>query len=215
MGTGDSGGHVTITNNLVRDFGANGVTGAAGIYLDDNTSNVTVTGNVVGPPTEGAVSTGNLGATAFEIHNGNSNSISGNIVDLGDSGRDWTAVWYQDSGSMAGMGGNTFTGNTVISDFAGNQNTNFTGQTGYSYFQNSAGSNFSIADNDYFNYAGGQTRSDGQSMSDSSALLENPQLSGWTYQIANGSPVQNVSHVVGGWGPAGFVIPQTGTAPSA
>jgi hypothetical protein len=218
-GTGDSGGHVTISNNFVRDYGAAGITGAAGIYLDDNSSNVTVTGNVVAPATEGAVSTGNLGATAFEIHDGNNNTIFGNIADLGDSGRAFAAVWYQDSASAAGMGNNTFTGNVVISNFAGSQSTNFTGQTGYTYFENSAGSNFAIAGNAYFNYGGGQVRTDGQSASDSNPIMANPQISGSAYQIANGSPVfsapMSFSNIVVGWGPSGFVIPQSGTILSA
>jgi Ca-dependent carbohydrate-binding module xylan-binding/Right handed beta helix region len=218
-GTGDSGGHVTISNNFVRDYGAAGITGAAGIYLDDNSSNVTVTGNVVAPATEGAVSTGNLGATAFEIHDGNNNTIFGNIADLGDSGRAFAAVWYQDSASAAGMGNDTFTGNVVISNFAGSQSTNFTGQTGYTYFENSAGSNFAIAGNAYFNYGGGQVRTDGQSASDSNPIMANPQISGSAYQIANGSPVfsapMSFSNIVVGWGPSGFVIPQSGTILSA
>jgi len=216
--TGDSGGHVTITNNVVRDYGASGILGASGIYLDDNTSHATVTGNVVGPPTEGAVGTGNLGAAAFEIHDGNSNTISGNIADLGDSGRTWAAVWYGDSASAAGMGGNTFTGNIVTSGFTGHQNTNFTGQTGYTYFENSAASNFTIQNNIYHNYAGGQVRTDGATASDGNPIFENPKLGSWTYVLASDSPAYaspvNFQPIVGGWGPPGFVIPE-GTRPSS
>jgi hypothetical protein len=217
MHGGDQTSHVTVTNNFVRDYGGPGVTGAAGVYLDDNASHVTVTGNVIAPPTQGTVSTGNLGATAFEMHNGNSNVISDNIVDLGDSGRALAAVWFQDSASVAGMGGNTFTGNVVMSDFAGNQNTNFSGQSGYTFYENSSSSNFTINNNIYFNYAGGQVRTDGPSASDSHPTTENPQISGWTYQIASTSPVlaAGFAKIVGGWGPTGFAIPQTGTAPSA
>jgi hypothetical protein len=217
--TGDSGGHVTVTDNLVRDFGASGITGASGIYLDDNTSNVTVTGNVVGPPTEGTVSTGNLGATAFQVHDGNHNTISGNIADLGDSGRTFAAVWYNDSASMAGIGSNTFTGNVVISSFTGNQSTNFTGQGGYTYFENAAGSNFTIQNNIYYNYAGGQVRTDGAMASDSHPMFANPQLSGWTYHVATGSPALSapvaLPTIATKWGPPGFVIPQTGATPSS
>jgi Ca-dependent carbohydrate-binding module xylan-binding/Right handed beta helix region len=217
-GTGGSGGHVTVTDNFVRDYGASGITGAAGIYLDDNTSNVTVTGNVIAPPTEGDVSTGNLGATALEIHDGLNNQISGNIIDLGDSGRTLAATWFQDGGSLAGMSGNTFTGNVVISGFTGNQNTNFSGQTGFTFFENSPSSDFTIANNLYFNDAGGQVRTDGPTTSDSNPILGNPEISGPTYQIASGSPVfgspVNFASIVGGWGPPGFVIPQTGTVSS-
>jgi hypothetical protein len=217
--TGDNGGRAIITNNFVRDYAASGVTGAAGIYLDDNTSNVTVTGNAVGPPTEGAVSSGNLGATAFEIHDGNNDTISGNLADLGDSGREWTAIWYQDSSSAAGMLGNTFTGNILISGFTGNQNTNFTGQTGYSYFENSAGTNFTISDNVYHNYAGGQMRTDGQNASDHNPIFVNPKIRSLTYNVEDGSPTfrppVNFPHIIGSWGPPGFVVPPTRTTQSA
>jgi hypothetical protein len=217
-GTGGNGGDVTIANNFVENYGASGITGACGIYLDDNTSNVTVTGNVVAPPTEGAVSTGNDGAAGVEIHDGLNNHISGNIIDLGDSGRTLTALWFQDSASLAGMAGNTFTGNVVISNFTGNQNTNDTGQSGFTYFENSPSSDFTIANNVYFNEAGGQVRTDGPTASDSNPILENPAISGSTYQIASGSAVfgspVNFASIVGGWGPAGFVIPQTATVSS-
>jgi hypothetical protein len=216
-GTGESGGHVTVTNNFVRDYGALGITGAAGIYLDDNASYVTVSGNVVGPPTSGSVGTGNLGAVAFEIHNGNHNAVSGNILDLGDSGRSWAAIWYQDSATVAGMSGNTFTGNVVISGFFGNQNTNFTGRTGYTYFENAAAA-FKIENNLYYNYAGGHVRTDGPITSDSNPIFADPQIGGWTYHVADDSPAfrwpVNFPRIVGGWGPPGFVIPQDGTAPS-
>jgi hypothetical protein len=217
MHGGDQTSHVTVTNNFVRDYGAPGVTGAAGIYLDDNASHVTVTGNVVAPPTEGSVGAGNLGAAAVEIHNGNHNTISGNILDLGDSGRVWAAIWYQDSASIAGMAGNRFTGNIVVSAFIGIQHTNFTGQTGYTHFQN-VPSDFTIRDNVYHNRAGGQVRTDGPLASDSNPIFENPRISGWTYQIADGSPVfrpsVNFPRIVGGWGPPGFVIPRPGAASS-
>ena len=85
--TGDAGGHVTISNNFIGDYGAPGVAAVEGIYLDDNSSNVTVTGNIIAPPTEGAVGSGNdNNTTAIEVHNGNDNHISDNIIDLGDSG---------------------------------------------------------------------------------------------------------------------------------
>jgi hypothetical protein len=207
--------HVTVSDNYVRDFGGSGVTNANGIYLDDNASNVTVSGNVVGPA---AVGTGNS-AAAFFVHNGHDNHITGNIVDLGSSGGEYTVQWGHDGASIAGMGGNTFTGNVVVSNFTGNQNT-IGFLNGYSFIQSpdTPSSWYTIQNNDYFNYAGGQIRTDGPVAADSHPTFVNPQLSGWTYAEASGSPVLsspvNFAGIAGDWGPAGFVIPKTGAAPS-
>ena len=97
--TGDAGGHVTISNNFIGDYGAPGVAAVEGIYLDDNSSNVTVTGNIIAPPTEGAVGSGNdNNTTAIEVHNGNDNHISDNIIDQAD----WAAWRLSTSARMAG-----------------------------------------------------------------------------------------------------------------
>ncbi len=227
-GTGLNGGHVTISNNFIGDTGVASLNNAmVGIYLDDNSSNVTVTGNVVGPPAAGAVNSGNANFTsAFVVHNGANDTISGNIVDLGASGMVATVNWGQDSGNLGqGMSGETFTGNIVISSFSGHQQTTESGITGYSYFASynytsptPTPSDFTIANNIYFNYGGGQVRTDGfGGANDTSPIFANPQISGATYTITSGSPAfsspVNFAPIIGGWGPPGFVIPQSATIP--
>jgi hypothetical protein len=214
--------HVTIANNFILDYGAPGIFGATGIYLDQGSSNVTVTGNVVGPATKGSVGTGNAGAFGFQVNAGNNDHITANILDLGDSGRELIVSYWWESGPayVNNTTNNTFEKNIVISEFAGRQKTNFTGVTGYSYYVHPRQpTNPTIQNNDYYNYAGGEIRTDGNIVGDSNPIFENPQISGWTYQISEGSPVfkrpMNFRPIDGGWGPPGFVIPRTGTAPSA
>ena len=63
---------VMISNNLIDGFNNPGKDGGKGIYLDDLSSNVTVTGNVV----RGA------GSFAVQIHGGDHITITGNIFDI-------------------------------------------------------------------------------------------------------------------------------------
>ena len=219
---GSVGSHTVIRNNFVRDYGAAGLSGQSGIYLDQGSNNVLVTGNVIGPPAKGSVGTGNAGAFGFQASTGFNVTFSGNIIDLGDSGRGFTAAfWYErGSGPQNATNGVVFSGNVILSGFTGNQNTNFTGETGISYYEHPSYPTLpTIQNNVYYNYAGGQVRTDGNRLSDSHPIFENPQISGWTYRIADDSPVfhspVNLQPIVGGWGPPGFVIPRTGTAPSA
>jgi hypothetical protein len=213
---GNTTSHSIIRNNFVRDYGAAGVSGQVGIYLDQGSNNVQITGNVVGPPAEGSVGTGNAGAIAFQDSTGFNNTYSGNIVDLGDSGRTLiTDFWYEtDSGPQNPTQNNNFTGNIIIMNFAGNQNTDFTGSVGPSYFEHPSYPTLpNISNNLYYNYGGGQVRTDGNRSGDSSPILNvDPQISGYLYTISAGSPVysqMNFPHIVGGWGPPGFVIPSS------
>jgi Right handed beta helix region/Calx-beta domain len=221
--------YVTITNNYVADQGSANTWGAHGIYLDDDASNVTATGNIVGPPTAGTGTGsgsewGTNAITGFVVNNGKHNTITGNIVDLGSDGVVSPASWYLDTSDPdVGMTGNVFSGNIVISKFVGANKANNSGATGYAYFQTNSdadGVGYTIAHNAYWNYAsGGSIYSNGQVTSDASPISENPQISGWDYSIATGSPVYGssvgFSPIVGGWGPPGYTIPENGTAPSA
>jgi hypothetical protein len=176
--------------------------------------------NIVGPLTPGILDGSNdNNCTGFEIHNGSHNTITGNIVDLGSSGKVETANWGLDSASIAGMMGNTFTNNIAISGFTGAQQTSSSGITGYSYFNPSPASWTTIDDNMYFDYAGGQVRTDGNNASDAKPVIEDPQISGWTYRIAAGSPALaspvSFPPIAGGWGPPGFAIPEGGAPPSS
>lgn len=216
--------YVTITNNYVANYGAASTNSVHGIYLDDTSSNVTVTGNLVGPPTVGVGTTGGYnGIASFLIHSGNNNTISGNIVDLGDSGINGTVIWYYGGDPAAvGMHGNTFTGNIVISKFTGALNATFSGRN-VAYNQSTNDPNgyaYTINDNAYWNYASaGSVFSNGNATSDSNPIHENQELSGPTYTIAGGSPVYNApvnfQAILGGWGPPGYVIPDTGITRSS
>ena len=230
MHGGNATNYVTITNNYVADQGSANTWGVHGIYLDDLASNVTVTGNVVRAPTAGTGTGsgsqfGTNAISAFLDNSGHKNVISGNIVDLGSSATVSTVVFYYDSAEPVdvGMEGDTFTGNIVISNFTGGLRTTVSGVTGHAYFESTPadpmGSSYTIQGNAYWNYAsGGSVWSNGTVTSDSSPITKDPQLSGWTYDIAGGSAVfssaVNFAAIVGGWGPPGYVIPQTGTAPS-
>lgn len=204
-----------VTNNYVKDYGHNGGADAHGIYLDEGTNHVTISGNVIGPPAAGS---GN--STGMFLADGYDNVFKNNICDLGPSGTAFTGVWWYPGGEGFTPQGNQFINNIVISKFAGNQNTSAFGNTGVSYSQTNqpAGDPSSIANNMYHNYGGGQVRTDGNAVSDSSPQLADPQVSGWTYTIAAGSPAFSApvsfTDLTRGWGPPGFTIPQTGTTPS-
>jgi hypothetical protein len=211
-GAGDSGGIYfrdttgtstgwAIENNFIRDYGPTQSASHA-IYLDDYASNVTVSGNVIAANSGG-------GGNPIQIHLGSDNHITGNIIDLNYAE---PIAWYQTTGS-----GNTFTGNIIISGYTGG------GTTGYLQVTPPVGTNFTVSDNLYYNYGGGTVRYDSNGAvpngQDSSPITGiDPQVSGWTYDIAPGSPVYsaplNFTALTRGWGPPGYTIPQTGTPPS-
>jgi hypothetical protein len=231
MGTDGHGGYQNVTgllfeNNFIRDWGAAGIGGVAAIYLDDNSNLVTVKGNIIGPPNPAGP---NSNATrpdyeAIEVHDGANNTITGNILDLGTSAAVYEVNWFQDSSSFHGMAGNTFTDNVVIMNFMGDSTTENFGN-GYAFGQagTSIGSDFTIQNNMYFNYGGGQVDTSGLQTSDSNPSVSNPSFVGSTgsgnitYQLAGSSsafssPV-SLPPIVSGWGPPGFVIP-SGEGPS-
>jgi hypothetical protein len=224
-GTQGNAGVVLVKNNYVKDYGGAAVRApGAGIGLDDNANNVWVQGNVIGPP--GYAGTGNAGNTGgsnegcFGAHNGHDNHYTGNLCDIGTTANAFIGLWYQDRDAISGMHGTVVTGNIVISSHTGRLRTNSTGQVGFAYFQNSVASDYKIRDNFYHNYAaGGSIATNGVLASDSNPVTGDPEISGWTYTIAAGSPVFdrpiNFPPVIGGWGPPGFVIPQTGQPPSS
>jgi hypothetical protein len=208
---GDSGGHVTLTNNYVADWG--GPTGNQhAVYLDDNASNVTVTGNVLGPP-RGVTGSNYTGTSMIFVHNGRNNTISNNIIDLGNSGHVVTVNWSQDN--SLGMHGNRFTGNIVISSYAGTQQIRQGSTAGsYSFVQNGGqpASAFTIEGNLYYNHAGGRVESSGNIAGDARPLVSDPLIGhGSSYQLARNSPAYRVLHftpIVGGWGPRGRTSPR-------
>lgn len=222
-----AGSSLTITNNYVADYGGSSSfasgQGARGIYLDDNSSNVIVSGNVIGPPSTALDASNDSATSAIFVHDGSGNKITGNIIDLGSSGNESAVIWGYDSNSLSGMAGNTFTGNIVISSYTGTESVDPDGTVrNTTYFQGSdsatVASDFTIENNLYYNYAGGQVSTSGNVASDTNPIIANPGLTGWAYQLASNSPAYSspvsFTPIVGGWGPAGFVMPQDGAAAS-
>jgi hypothetical protein len=199
---------IMIKNNFIRDYGSNN---CKGIYLDDGLSNATVTQNIV---------TGIGGTYAVQFHGGNNDYVSGNIFDLGNTGSLY-AVLYQSSRLGLPMTDNGITGNIIIGNFAGTGS--YSGNV--VYFAASPSASYpTVRDNAYHNY-NASARNDAPSGGTSNNLIYDtnpqyidPQISGWTYTIAPGSPVFSgpvmFPGILGNWGPPGYIIPRTGSAPS-
>lgn len=96
------------TNNIIGNYGKSpySSTQGVGIYLDDNMSHATVTGNII---------YGN-GMYALQYHGGDHNIVTNNIIDLTNA---FKLVLYQDQPTFVigggGMASNTFTNNIVYS----------------------------------------------------------------------------------------------------
>jgi hypothetical protein len=195
--------------NYLHDCGAAG-SGEPGsskcLYMDDQTSGITLTGNVM---------TGHFSEAAFIAHGGHQNTWTGNIVDLGDGAQGLQYIGiYQDSphctSGASCMTGNVWQNNIVIA------NSPIGSNGGYLLFSPDSPLT-AQSDLDYEYGAGSIT--DGASVSSA-----NPQLSGGNYILATSSPAYS-SPVnfprqpanwgqPGFWGPPGYVIPQIGTPPS-
>jgi hypothetical protein len=189
-----------ITNNYL------GESHGLALYLDDGASNVNVTGNIFNPTT--------TAFGAIQIHGGDNDVFSGNIVDV-STGLIDGYLFYQSSDNPSGnrgMTGNVFEDNILVGDI------NSSGGSGY------IGSleppvPLTIQNNDYWNYGSGgnlqTTGSDGAG-NDSDPTYEDPEFTGGSYgssyTIASGSPVfgspVDFPGIVGGWGP-----PSSGTSP--
>ena len=108
-----------------------------------------------------------------------------------------------------------FDNNIILSSSTGNQETVTSGVSGYAYYENDQPAlATTIQNNVYYNSAGGQVDSSGQINSDSNPIVENPDISGPTYQIASDSPVLSgpvdFTPISGNFGPPGFSIPDNG-----
>jgi hypothetical protein len=159
--------NTTVKNNFIRDYGSS-ANFTKGIYFDDFSSNITVTGNVIA----------GTGEFALQYHAGYNNRVSGNIIDLGSAGNQWVAFYQNDTPPVAinNMAGNTFTGNIVVNSGSTVKpawDVNISGQALPT-----------VANNVYHNYSGGTTSGGG--ITDTNPVPEDPQLSGWTYTNAAG-----------------------------
>lgn len=110
LGRSDTDQHTTISQNFIGNAGnVNPGAHVEGIYLDDNTSGISVTGNIV----QGVQS------DAVELHGGYNDHFTGNIFDLGTTTR--TAALIQQpevdrpSFLVPGLSNDSFSGNIIVS----------------------------------------------------------------------------------------------------
>ena len=212
-------GKATIQGNFIRDYGTAGVQ-AEGIYLDDDTSNVTVQGNVVGPTSINVTSS--WGETI--LNGGCCNTIKNNIFDQGASGARFTATFNGpgDGGAInfTWNGANTFFNNIVLSNFQGQQDTTPMGQGNFSFLEGGGynnvpqfGASFlggAVRANMYKNYGGGSEFTNGNIFGDASPTHADPLCSGYLYALSPTSPAFaqiNFQPISTNWGPPGFVVP--------
>lgn len=204
--------NISITHNYIYNFQGPSNDQGRGIYLDQSASNATVTNNIIRTGGWGAE-----GTSAVLVSGGRNNIVSNNIIDLGCNSRTIAAVFMMPpSGPNTAMEGNRFERNLVLSNFKGEQNTSFFNQDGYSYYCGGKVPAPWVANNVYFNAAGGEEGADGNCVSDAAPTHINPQVSPAQYQFAKGAallkaPV-NFHPIPAGWGPTG-VLP--GSIPGA
>ena len=133
-----------ITQNYIGTTGSPGTMHAVGVYLDDNTSGVTVSKNIIqASPTM---------SDPWEIHGGSYNVFSGNIFDLGTGITDFGLFQFdvQDQlpqGMFKQLDQNLITGNIFASESLNPHNPGFADLTF------GIGTN-SISGNDYWSFSG-------------------------------------------------------------
>jgi hypothetical protein len=211
-------GHITISGNFARNYGESGVPNARCIYLDDDASNATVTGNICGPANPAVFQ-----PQAIIVNGGSSNVMTGNLIDLGQNGAEFITAWTQPGGGGAlffnWVGPNDFHGNIIVAGYSGATQTQDSDAPGKEYDQ---GSGYPpqfgiIAHNMYKNYGGGNEGTTGNIVSDSSPLHFDPLCTGYLYTLAANSPAfaapVNFPPLPTAWGPPGFV-PATTTVKS-
>jgi len=222
--------NIQIKNNFIRDYQClpalyNGQLPKrdVAIYCDIGVSNVTISGNVIGATANQVTGSSTVDSTtAFSIYGGHNVIWTGNIIDLGTSAN---SVLNLDYGTTApsGMTGNILKQNIFLGSWSGTQNSWAENQGPYAYVQgggySTAGQAPAISQNMYYNYGSGSLSTAGSEFGngDSSPTTGvNPLISGPTYTLASNSPAfTDISFpgITGGWGPPGYTIPATGTAP--
>ena len=181
INTDDSATHAAtnnaITNNVILNNGPSNYASLniSAIYLDDYSSNVTVTGNVCQ----------HCGTHALQIHGGDHNTIQNNIFDLSTSGT--LMMFYQQEFGATdyGMGSNIFTKNLVYTSGSA------TGMTLWANQKTSIDANPSVSNNLYYAVGGGTPQNPSQGISDTSPVYANPQFtspSTGNYSMPSSSP---------------------------
>jgi hypothetical protein len=192
---------VQITNNFIRDWGNPSTQGAGNcIGYDTGGNHIVQKGNICGPPAyAGTAGPGaSSGGSVVEVggSDGHDNTWSNNIYDLGLStyGPYTTAhLIYNDHILNNSMINNTVSCNIILSNYTGGLRSSVRAQ----YWQGGGPPwpgngvlGLTIDNNYYWNYRpGGQIFTTGTIVGDSRPINQNPQISGYLYNIASSSPV--------------------------
>jgi hypothetical protein len=198
--------NIRLTNNYIHDgntFATPGSGRGSALYAADCVSNVTASGNVF---------TGRNGANTILVQGGSNLHLLGNLTDLSTYQASIAAfqTWTAPGCSSGTMSGNEYENSIIIGEGGGGN---------YPLVGGSPVNTPTIKDNAYYSYDGGTAIGFGTgAYADSDPVGEDPQISGWRYDIACRSPVFDspvvFTALVGGWGPPGYMLPETGTAPS-
>lgn len=165
-----------ITNNVILNNGPSGHPyNINAIYLDDETSNVTVTGNICQ----------RCGTSALQIHGGDHITVQNNIFDLSQIGSEM--VFYQQAFGNPdyGMCCNIFANNLVYTSGSANGIVTWANQ------RTGNDANPSVFNNLYYAAGGGTWQNPSQGVNDSSPAYANPQFtspSTGNYSMPSSSP---------------------------
>ncbi len=193
---------IVVKNNYIRDYGIfENATRA--IYMDDESSNLTVEGNIIS----------GSGTYPIMYHSGSNNKVTGNIIDLNDDGTK-SIFLYQNDSNYGVMSNNVFSGNIILSKY-----TFYSIARVYKFFDTGRQTNKpDIKNNFYYNYTTGTINTGNTELADSSPITGDPEIYGWNYDIKDTSPIYkspiNFPNKSNNWGPVGYTIPTIGTAPS-
>lgn len=216
----------TVTNNFIRDYqntsSDSGTDGDStlrdvGIYCDEGAYGITITYNVIANTAHVLLASGSAPSTfAFYTNSGSNMTWKGNIVDLGTTAFLGNLNYEWNSSQFPGnMPNNVFQNNIFIGNWTGTQQSYGSGNGPFAYpSTNNGGTNIAFSGNYYWNYGSGSLSTSGTQQNDSTGVTNvNPLISGTTYTLSASTPVVGFPGIPGGWGPPGYAIPSTGTAP--
>lgn len=216
--SGATSNPLTIKNNFVQDIGFAETSGNGfrDVYLDNDSSLVTVTGNILAPQVPGARIA--QSSTMF-MNGGDGNIWTGNVIDNGTSNTTPAL-----GAGFCGQGGgqtcttptaspNSISKNIVLMNFSGANAYaifsfgNHQWGTGYASAPGGPSAWITISSNDYHNKAGGSEDTTGSDVNDASPNHSNPGCSGalYTFSALPSGFVDPILARVAG--PPGFVIP--------
>jgi hypothetical protein len=191
--------NIKVKGNYIHQVGASSSQAGVGLYLDDGTSNVTLTDNVI-------VSGGSLQSCAL-IHGGINDVFLNNVCDLGSASASFndggTILFYQTSPQVSyNMTGNVWANNIVVCLLSSACGGGYWGS-------GPPPTSAAVANNIYYNYGSGGAVNHGGSggqNGDSSPIYANPNLQCWAVALP-GQPAPS-------YGPPRLVLPTSGTPPS-